>query len=567
MNFKPIEKKIERRGIVHFLIDSRLELEKTIISVTMAKSLLFLAFLQNVAFMIHLFRDPNMIVYQNFLCFLSPTIALKLLAFADPNQAIIALNVVVLIIPAFFIMKAISQLAFKFDGQFPPKYLVVLRDNYPTVNLLLFVFSYLGLLVVIDLNLLCFSNPSFALDTSNSTAMGPFVLLFSNIKGSSLSKIASSLSLISLIVYSVLILSVILFVYPRRYSNHNALNNESKTLNFVVVLKQILLSLGLIVALESVPSNKDLLAGFVFVINLVLLIISYLTMTFYNMESFEFATSLLLVETFFSFLILGLNLSASFSLGWSLDLSVYILIGVLAFMVASKFQVYIMNKFVSFNKDGSFLNQTILKIGIVYFKFRGLCSGSQLPETSNDPFIEKTLSKLRNHFIGCESPRCFCHKIKTRENIFDRKALKKISFEEILDDKDGFLKVTASTFFYRYWIITKLKKLAQNNPHSSELLIFVLKMLIFEFQEFLEAIIIFEILDKANLNILQKFEIRVLKETIKQIFSYNTNHKVKGLAYVNIEKFQVFYETFQRLEGHIVDVFRGYFKIIQRLVH
>lgn len=559
------QKDLNESYIDALLLQQRFALEKTQISTNLGRVIMFFTFLQTVATIFHLIDDPEIQTYQSFLCFLSPYLLLRVIKSASPIIYLLVISFALLALPAYFAVKALIELSCNRSKFFPPKLFQTLKNDNHLAKQVIYVLFHLALVPVIEIVIICLAKPV----KMNSHELSFKLILFNDIiqrvQNDKLYVVLLVISIANIIVYGVFLLMTGLMTYPRRFISTNSLTNDSKLSMFFFIVKRLILGVCLLIGLENNVSHRVALIAAILFINSVTLIVGYILPTYYDMSVYEFFMSLNLVDCFLGALLMFLNVMAYFNLNVWIDSNIMVMLLILAYLIAREFQRWQMNRIISLEKESSSIHLTLLKYNIMFFKLKGSFDGDRLPEKSRDPFLQNTLSKIRNHFMGCICKNCFCNKIRTSQCIYDKKNLRKIELAGVIQETEGFLKVTSKTFFYKYFILNKLKNIAEHNPHNIELLIYVLKVMIYEFNDFSEATWIFEILEEKSMSPFQSFEVKFLKKSIQQILSYQSNHKVINQQFVNVEKFHKIYNTFMSLESGITLVLRTYLKLVTRI--
>jgi hypothetical protein len=395
------------------LLSQRFAMEKAEISTNAGRILIFFACLQSVASLLHLIDDPGMQVYQKFLCFLSPSVFMQVVKSASPINHLIVISVVLLFIPTYFALMAILELRLTGRGRAPPKIFHMLKNDYPSVKFVLYVLIYLAFVPVVEIVTLCLVGPPILPRNQFSPKLVFLNDLISKVQSHRLYILLLSLSIINLIVYGVFMLTTALLTYPRRFIFTNALTNDSKLSMFFNLVKRSLLGICLLVGLSGNIAYKEVLAIGIFVANCILLAVGYILPTFYDINVFEFVMSLNLTECCLCSILLFLNGMVYMQAPVWIDANLLALLLILSYMVAQQFQQWKMDRLVSLDKESSSVSENLLKYNMMFFKLKGSFDGDRLPEKSKDPFLQNTLSKIRNHFMSCLCQRCFCYQIRT----------------------------------------------------------------------------------------------------------------------------------------------------------
>jgi len=499
------------------LLQQRFDLEKTQISTTIGRIIVFFAFLQSVAQLLHVVDDPGTQTYQNFLCFLSPYLALHVLKTSTPDTYLLIISLALFVLLAFFILKALVGLRMGTMKVFPPKLFQTLQNEYSLVKQVIFVLIHLAIVPVVEILVICISSPIEMMGGRFSFNLNFFNDLIQRVQNGRMYIFLLIIAIANVALYGGFLLMTAMITYPRRFISSNSLANDSKLSVFFFMIKRVPLGMCLFVGMGPNISHTAAIIGSFLLINCLFLAVGYIYPTYYDMKVYELFMSLALVESFFGAIVLFLNAMAYLKVSIWLDSNILVLLMILAYMIA------------------------------------------------DDPFLQNTLSKIRNHFMTCVCNRCFCNKIRSAQTIYDKKNLKKIDFEGVLKEPEGFLRVTSKAYFYKYFVINKLKMIANQNPQNIELLIYVLKVMIYEFNDFSEATWIFEKLDEMSMSPFQRFELKFMKKSVKQIFSFQHNHKIHNQKFINVEKFHRIYNKFLILENGITLVLRTYLKMITRM--
>ena len=547
------------------LLQQRFDLEKTQISTTIGRIIVFFAFLQSVAQLLHVVDDPGTQTYQNFLCFLSPYLALHVLKTSTPDTYLLIISLALFVLLAFFILKALVGLRMGTMKVFPPKLFQTLQNEYSLVKQVIFVLIHLAIVPVVEILVICISSPIEMMGGRFSFNLNFFNDLIQRVQNGRMYIFLLIIAIANVALYGGFLLMTAMITYPRRFISSNSLANDSKLSVVFFMIKRVPLGMCLFVGMGPNISHTAAIIGSFLLINCLFLAVGYIYPTYYDMKVYELFMSLALVESFFGAIVLFLNAMAYLKVSIWLDSNILVLLMILAYMIASKFQRWLIDCMISLDKESSSINKDLVKYHLVFFKLKGLFDGDQLPEKSDDPFLQNTLSKIRNHFMTCVCNRCFCNKIRSAQTIYDKKNLKKIDFEGVLKEPEGFLRVTSKAYFYKYFVMNKLKMIANQNPQNIELLIYVLKVMIYEFNDFSEATWIFEKLDEMSMSPFQRFELKFMKKSVKQIFSFQHNHKIHNQKFINVEKFHRIYNKFLILENGITLVLRTYLKMITRM--
>jgi hypothetical protein len=552
-------------GLLGMFLSERHKIRNLEFTTNSVATFAIVSFLQNIHSIMYVTENQTLWSIQKFFSAISVSSFFKLTGFEYPSVFLMVFFTFMLMFPFLFFCGLITD-KYRFSKFHPPKLYELITHNNKALAYLSSIFVFTLLLPLIEMSALVSLCPAYILTPSNNDKYF-FANLNFSLCSNSLMILVRLFALISLFANAILLFVLINFILPRHRCSSNALSNESKRVDILIVINKCIF--GIFILAEALNSStlKYIIGILCIISNCWLLWIMLRRCSFFSQKISRLVSILTMTEILFSFFILLQSLLLEFGAIELID-QVYIgLFLIVSFMCAQAS----IDKMIAANiKPASAMNSVDLytkKCFSMYYLLQEASDATQItPKLFQDTHIDEILSYFRIHFLKCQATNCVCYKIKRNEVIIDCSSMKEIDYSDERKSLDGVICITSRIFFYKFFILERLKELHLLHPDDNDVLFAVTKFQIFEMKDFLRGCEGISSLEFKDLSWSQRYELLYLKLFIFEHYRFDYNHRVQQKDYINIEKFVELQNSIIEIELSIFNTMTSFYKFILNLV-